>query len=210
MKNVYFKSIANFEDKDLINKTTYEMLEKIVDAEKIKFEGTVPMKVHFGEKGNNTFITTDNFEGIKKYLKENKINTCYIETNVLYKGSRTLTRDHIETAKEHGFTDLDIVIADGDTENAYEEVEINKDFFKKCKIGYKFKDYKNFIVLAHFKGHIAAGFGGAIKQLGMGFASRARKTASTFKRNSCYRKKMYRLWRMCSKMSSKCNYIRRK
>jgi len=175
MKDVYFKSITNYEDKDLINKSTYEMLEKIIKEEGVKFEGSTPLKVHFGERGNDTFMTPDNFNGIKKYLKENNIDTCYIETNVLYKGSRTLEKDHIETAKEHGFTDLEIVIADGDIDNPYEEIEINKEFFKKCKIGYKFKNYKNFIVLAHFKGHGLAGLGGSIKQLGMGFASRGGK-----------------------------------
>lgn len=175
MANVYFKSITNYGDKELINKTTYEMLKTIVEKENVKLEKTTPLKVHFGEKGNDTFITPENYDGVKKYLKENNINTCYIETNVLYKGSRTHTKDHIETAKEHGFTDLDVIIADGDTDNAYQEVEINGDFFVKCKIGYKFKDYNSYVVLAHAKGHIIADFGGAIKQLAMGFASRGGK-----------------------------------
>lgn len=175
MKNVYFKSITDYENKELINNSTYEMLRKIIESEGIELEENTPLKVHFGERGNDTFITPDNFDGIKKYLKEKEINTCYIETNVLYKGSRTYTNDHIETAKEHGFGDLEIVIADGDNDKAYEEVEINKEFFDKCKIGYKFKNYKNYIVLAHAKGHGLAGFGGAIKQLGMGFASRGGK-----------------------------------
>ncbi|MCL2859963.1 MAG: DUF362 domain-containing protein [Oscillospiraceae bacterium] len=175
MKNVYFKPIKDYSDKDLINKTTYEMLKNIIEKENISLEKTTPLKVHFGERGNDTFITPENYDGIKKYLKEKGINTCYIETNVLYKGSRTHTKDHIETAKEHGFTDLDIVIADGDSDNAYEDVEINKEFFKKCKIGYKFRNYNSYIVLAHFKGHENAGLGGAVKQLGMGFASRGGK-----------------------------------
>ena len=175
MSNVYFYPITDYSDKQLINKVTYDMLKIIVEKENVKLEKTTPLKVHFGEKGNTTFITPDNYSGIKKYLKENDINTCYIETNVLYKGSRTLTKDHIETAKEHGFTDLDIVIADGDTDRAYQDIEIDGEIFKKCKIGYKFKDYNSYIVLAHFKGHVAAGFGGSIKQLGMGFASRGGK-----------------------------------
>lgn len=175
MSDVYFIPITDYTDKELINKATYEMLKTIVEKENLKLEKITPLKVHFGEQGNDTFITPENFLGIKKYLKEKDISTCYIETNVLYKGSRTLTEDHIETAKEHGFTDLDIVIADGDTDNTYQEVEINGEVLKKCKIGYKFKDYNSYIVLAHFKGHSMSGFGGAIKQLAMGFASRGGK-----------------------------------
>jgi Uncharacterized Fe-S center protein len=162
-------------NEELINEFTYETISKIVSEENVELNGTVPMKVHFGEKGNDTFIPTNYFGGIKKYLKDNNIPTCYIETNVLYKGSRTRTNDHINTALEHGFTDLDIVIADGEEENMYNEIPVNLKNFETCKIGYKFKDYDNFMIVSHFKGHGLAGFGGAIKQLGMGFAARGGK-----------------------------------
>lgn len=174
MAKVYYKELKEL-DGDKINIFTYEILGKIIEDEKINLKGTVPLKVHFGEKGNDTFIKPEFFRGIKKYLTDNSIPTCYIETNVLYKGSRTKTEDHIETARYHGFTDLDIIIADGEEENMYNEISVNLKNFESCKIGYKFKDYDNFIVISHFKGHGLAGFGGAIKQLGMGFASRGGK-----------------------------------
>ena len=82
---------------------------------------------------------------------------------------------HIETAKFHGFTQIPIIIADGEIGTDYNEVEIDKQFFKSCKIGKGFEKYKQLIVTSHFKGHVAAGFGGAIKQLAMGFASRSGK-----------------------------------
>ncbi len=173
MSKVYFKKLNNLDSN--INEVVYNLLTKIIDDEKLQLTKKVPIKVHFGEKGNTTFIKPIYFNGIKKYLKDNDIDSCYIETNVLYKGSRTLTKNHINTALEHGFTDLDIVIADGEDENMYNEVEVNLKNFKSCKIGYKFKDYENFIVVSHFKGHGMAGFGGAIKQLAMGFASRGGK-----------------------------------
>lgn len=175
MANVFFKKIKDYNDKELINNTVYEMLDMIVEKESISLSNIVPLKVHFGEMGNNTFITPNNFDGIKKYLRVNNIDTKYIETNVLYKGSRTLTKDHLETAKEHGFTDLDIEIADGNEDEPYYEVDINKKIFDKCKIGTGFKKYDNFIVVAHLKGHVSAGIGGAVKQLAMGFASRGGK-----------------------------------
>ncbi len=173
MSNVYFKKLNTLDES--INEVVYDLLDEVVKKENVELKNTVPLKVHFGEKGNTTFIKPIYFDGIKKYLKENDLSTCYIETNVLYKGSRTLTKDHIETAREHGFTDLDIVIADGDDELMYNEIEVNLKNFKSCKIGYKFKDYDNYIIVSHFKGHGMAGFGGAIKQLAMGFASRGGK-----------------------------------
>lgn len=173
LSKVYFKELKELNED--VNEITYEMLSRIIEEENIEFKGIVPLKVHFGEKGNKTFIKPYYFKGIKEYLNEHDIPTCYIETNVLYKGSRTKTEDHVKTAISHGFDDLDIIIADGEEENMYNEISINLKNFESCKIGYKFKDYDNFIVISHFKGHGLAGFGGAIKQLGMGFASRGGK-----------------------------------
>ena len=169
MSKVYFIEIKDFSNKELINNTVYEML-KIINFD---FKGTVPLKVHFGEPGNITFIRPDNFEGIKKYLKEKDISTCYIETNVLYKGHRTVTKDHINTALNHGFDDLDIIIADDN--NKYDEIEVNLKYFKTCKIGKRFNEFDNYIVISHFKGHGLAGIGAALKQLAMGYASRGGK-----------------------------------
>lgn len=175
MAKVYFKKMSDMDNKQLIDNTVYAMISKLVEENNIELEETVPLKVHFGEKGNDTFITPNNYEGARRYLRDNNIKSCYMDTNVLYKGSRTRTKDHIETAKSHGFTDLDIVIADGDDENQYEEIEVNLKHYDKCKIGTKYRDYNNYIVLCHFKGHISAGIGAAIKQLAMGFASRGGK-----------------------------------
>ncbi len=173
MKKVYFKKLDNLELS--INEVVYDMVKKIVKEENVVLTGTVPLKVHFGEKGNVTYTKPEYMDGIKKYLKENNLESCYMDTNVLYKGSRTYTDDHIKTAHEHGFTDLPVIIADGDDENMYNEIEVNLKNFKSCKIGAKYSDYNNYMIVSHFKGHGMAGFGGAIKQLAMGFASRGGK-----------------------------------
>ena len=174
MSKVYF--IKNSEsDYDQLGKDALELLKKVVLETGHQFEKEVPIKVHFGEKGNKTFIPSRCYEEIINYLKENGVSPYYIETNVLYNGSRTTTERHIETAKSHGFTQIPIIIADGDIGTEYDEIEINKDYIKKCRIGKGYGKYKQFIVMSHFKGHIAAGFGGALKQLGMGFAARGGK-----------------------------------
>lgn len=174
MSKVYF--IKNTEsDYDKLGKDAVELLKKIVSETGHEFEKEVPIKVHFGEKGNRTFIPAKCYDETIKYLNKNGITSLYIESNVLYKGSRTTTEEHIKTAKSHGFTQIPIVIADGNIGTEYNEIEINKEYIKKCKIGKGYGNYNQFIVMSHFKGHIAAGFGGALKQLAMGFASRGGK-----------------------------------
>lgn len=174
MSKVYF--IKNSEsDYNQLGKDALELLKKVVLETGHKFEKEVPIKVHFGEKGNKTFIPSKCYDEIINYLKEKEVFPSYIETNVLYRGSRTTTEKHIETAKSHGFTQIPIIIADGEIGTDYDEIEINKEYIKKCKIGRGYGSYKQFIVMSHFKGHISAGFGGAIKQLAMGFAARSGK-----------------------------------
>ncbi len=174
MSKVYF--IKNpHSDYSQLGKDALKLLQEIVAETGHTFEEEVPLKVHFGEKGNKTFIPPECFTAIIDYLKDRGVSPSYIESNVLYKGSRTTTDVHIETAKSHGFTQIPIIIADGEIGTEYEEIEINKEFFTKCKIGKGYGKFKQFIVLSHFKGHIGAGFGGALKQLGMGFAARTGK-----------------------------------
>jgi len=172
MSKVYYKKCELGRE---VTNHVYELIEKLVKENNIYLSGTVPIKVHFGEEGNKTFIKPIYYDGIKKYLKDNNLETCYIETNVLYKSRRSFEKSHKELAIEHGFDDLDIVIADGDANNPYNEVEVNLEYFKTCKIGTKYADYDNYMIASHFKGHTLAGHGGAIKQLAMGFAARAGK-----------------------------------
>lgn len=177
MKKVYFKAVDSYLKTKDINEATRMLLGRLVEDEGITLEKYIPLKVHFGEKGNKTYIESKNFEGILEYFKEKEIESVYMETNVLYRGERTTSKNHIKLAEEHGFTQLPIVIADGDHGENYEEVEINKKNFKKCKIGKEIAKQKQVMIISHFKGHALAGFGGAIKQLGMGCASRGGKLA---------------------------------
>ncbi|MCX6803989.1 MAG: DUF362 domain-containing protein [Candidatus Diapherotrites archaeon] len=103
----------------------------------------------------------------------------FTDTNVLYKGERTFSETHIKLAKEHGFTQIPIIIADGKAgeENIDVENAKNAKHFKTCKIGKIIAESEQIIVLAHFKGHMLTGFAGAIKQLSMGCAARAGKLA---------------------------------
>lgn len=127
----------------------------------------VAIKVHFGEKGCNTYISPKIVKKVYEKIKSLGKEVALVECNVLYKGSRTNSSDHLKTAQEHGF-DMPIDILDG--EQGRDFVEING-----CKIGKGIEKYDSLLVLSHFKGHMMAGFGGALKNLGMGLGSRAGK-----------------------------------
>jgi len=174
MSEVFFKEIKSDASQEFSNSAKFLFI-KLITEKKIILEKNIPLKVHFGERGNETFIPPLFYQGIIDYLHEQKITTSFIETNVLYRGSRTTQSNHLQVAKEHGFTQIPIIIADGERGEKYHEITINQKHFTQCKIGAEYQKYQQIIVCSHFKGHMAAGFGGALKMLAMGFAARGGK-----------------------------------
>jgi len=143
-------------------------IEKILETlDFSKLGKKVAIKIHFGEKGCNTYLNPELARKVFEKMKSLGKDATLVECNVLYKGSRTNAKDHIATAREHGFQEpIDIL----DGEFGKDLVEI-----RGCKIGKGIERYDSLIVLTHFKGHMAAGFGGSLKNLGMGLGSRAGK-----------------------------------
>ncbi len=133
--------------------------------------GRVGLKVHFGERGNKTHVRPDWLLDAKELLGD----PVFIECNVMYRGMRTRRQDHLETARSHGFGFLPLDILDGETGEAYVEVPVNVGRTKTAKLGAGIQGYQKLVAVSHFKGHIAAGFGGALKNVGMGLGSRAGK-----------------------------------
>lgn len=176
MSKVYFieQKNANYNE---LGKSALGLLKTIEAETNHQFAEKLPIKVHFGEKGNNTYMPPECYDAVIEYLKSKNVSPTYIETNVLYRGARTTAESHRKLALEHGFNQIPIIFADGEIGTDYNEIEINKDYIDKCKIGKAYQDYKQYIVMSHFKGHNAAGFGGALKQLAMGFAARGGKFA---------------------------------
>lgn len=167
----------NTEDYRELSQIAVRLLKQIEEETNHSYAKEVPVKVHFGEKGNSTYVPEECYLDVIGHLKDKGVKPTYIESNVLYRGARTTTSNHLRLAREHGFTSLPIIIADGETGTEYDEVEINREYFDVCKIGKAYGNYNQFIVMSHFKGHEMAGFGGALKQLAMGFAARSGKMA---------------------------------
>lgn len=93
---MYFKAIDSYSKTAEISNAARDLLKRLVEEENLSLEKFIPIKVHFGEKGNNTFIKSENFNGVINYLKEKNIDSAFIETNVLYRGERTTKEKHVK------------------------------------------------------------------------------------------------------------------
>lgn len=137
------------------------------------------IKIHFGELGNLAFLRPNYAKVVADIVKEQGGKAFLTDCNTLYVGSRKNALDHLDTAYENGFspfsTGCHVIIADGLKGTDEELVAVNGDYVKEAKIGRAVMDADIFISLTHFKGHEAAGFGGALKNIGMGCGSRAGK-----------------------------------
>ena len=133
------------------------------------------IKLHFGEKGNDSYINPVFVRQIVDKVKQNGAKPFVTDTNTLYFGHRHNSVDHLQTAIQHGFNyavlDTPIIIADGILGNNETKIEINKKHFGEVKIAGDIEKSNSMIVMSHFKGHGMSAFGGAIKNLAMGCAS---------------------------------------
>jgi len=129
--------------------------------------GKLAVKVHFGEEGNPNFIPAGMAEQLVRQLQ-----ATLVETNVLYGGTRGRTASHIALARKHGFTYAPIDILDDEGNLAY---DCQHRHFSRIYTGSHFEDYDGYVIFSHFKGHGMAGFGGAIKNIAMGLASKQGK-----------------------------------
>ena len=177
MSNVYFIPVEQKADIPLLSEAAARLLAAASERESFQFEQEIPLKVHFGEKGNRTYLKPGVYNGIIDFLKRKNISCRYIETSVLYGGERFEREKHIALALSHGFDQIPITIADGEKGEDAAKIEIDGKYFKSCAVASGIASAPQIIVLSHFKGHMLAGFGGAIKQLSMGCASKGGKMA---------------------------------
>ncbi len=138
------------------------------------------IKIHFGEPGNLAFLRPNYAKAVADVIKELGGKPFLTDCNTLYVGGRKNALDHIDSAYENGFspfsTGCHVIIADGlkGTDETLVPVP-NGEYVKEAKIGHAIMDADVFITLSHFKGHETTGFGGALKNIGMGCGSRAGK-----------------------------------
>ena len=177
MSNVYFIPVAHESGSDVLSQAGRRILETLVAGESVALEEEIPLKLHFGERGNFTFLKPGVYDGIIDFLEEKEIRSSFCETSVLYGGERFNREKHTALALSHGFNRLPVVIADGAKGEDAVEIPVGLHHFKSVSIAAGLAQHEQILVLSHFKGHMLAGFGGAIKQLSMGFASKGGKMA---------------------------------
>jgi len=148
------------------------LLEKLIDVAggtKIVEKNTgCAVKMHFGEDGNVNYVNPLYIRRLVEIIRKADGRPFLTDTTTLYSGRRFRGDTHLELAKEHGFDFAPVIIADG--LNGDEYTEING-----SKIATLFDDIDTIFCVSHFKGHLNTGFGGALKNLGMGCASKGGK-----------------------------------
>ncbi len=138
------------------------------------------IKIHFGEPGNLAYLRPNYAKTVVDIVKELGGKPFLTDCNTLYVGGRKNALDHLDSAYVNGFspfsTGCHVIIGDGLKGTDEELVEVEDgEYVKQAKIGQAIMDADIFISLNHFKGHEATGFGGALKNIGMGCGSRGGK-----------------------------------
>lgn len=145
---------------------TPEKVLELYNATGKKLEGKVAVKVHSGEIGNQNFISAEFWKPVI-----NAVCGTVVECNTAYEGGRNTTEKHLKTIAEHGWSKLfDVDILDAEQPDMVLPIENGKQI-KENYVGKNMKNYDSVLVLSHFKGHPMGGYGGALKQLSIGFAS---------------------------------------
>lgn len=175
---LYAANITSYNIASLV----YQFKDRLITGNK---DSKIAIKIHVGEEGNNNYL--------KPYLSKDLIemtNGTYVDSNVAYDSIRKTTEGHFKVAAEHGFTNIDILDADGDIvisvphqnkiEKANKEYDKESahlgafskgDHLSELNVGAHLANYDAMIVFTHFKGHAMAGYGGSVKNIGMGIPS---------------------------------------
>jgi uncharacterized Fe-S center protein len=145
----------------------------------VKKNFMVALKIHFGEKGNTAFVRPIFVKTIVERIRQAGGKPFVTDTNTLYVGSRGDSINHFENAIGNGFgfeaVGAPVIIAGGLRGNRSLPVEVNLKHYQAVEIAPEIVDSDTIVGVTHFKGHEMTGIGGALKNFGMGAASRKGK-----------------------------------
>jgi hypothetical protein len=178
---VYFIPFKNSDDLPDGQKRLKRLLDESRVLDLIKQDDQVAVKVHFGEEGNTGYVRPEFARVVCDGIAAKGGKAFLSDTNTLYPGKRTNCRDHRELAYAHGFTKartgVEVIIPDDGIKEDTTEVPIGQRLVKTAKVASLFIKADALVVISHFKGHMLSGFGGALKNVGMGCAMREGKLA---------------------------------
>ena len=177
---VYFGNLRTSFKENIFEKLTRLLKTARLD-QVVSKRNLVAIKLHFGEKGSSAFIRPNYIRAIVDYILELDANPFLTDANTLYAGTRGNSISHLHTAVQNGFAysvvNAPLVIADGLRGASFKTVPIDGEFIQEAFIAKDIAEADALISVAHFKGHELSGFGGTIKNVGMGCASRKGKMA---------------------------------
>ena len=178
---VYFTDFRTRAYGDGLTKKLQKLMKKAGVGE-IDMDGKfVAIKLHFGELGNISYLRPNYARAVVDLVKELGGKPFLTDCNTMYPGKRKNALEHLECAWQNGFTPLTVgcPILIGDGLKGTDDIAVpvaGGEYVKEAKIGRAIMDADVFISLTHFKGHEMTGFGGTIKNIGMGCGSRTGKT----------------------------------
>ena len=177
--NVYFTNMRTTLNENLLQKLE-RLVKKAGMLDQIDFHNKfTAIKIHFGEPGNLAYLRPNYSKVLADLIKAQGGRVFLTDCNTLYVGRRKNALDHLDAAYENGYnpftTGCQVIIADGLKGTDETLVPVDGQYVKEAKIGRALMDADIVISLTHFKGHESTGFGGALKNIGMGGGSRAGK-----------------------------------
>jgi uncharacterized Fe-S center protein len=177
--DVLFAPLTDQHDDDAIRARVGALFDAAGFASMLRPRGLVAVKVHFGERGNHNYVKPRLLAPVVDRIRDVGGKPFWTDTNTLYLGQRSNAVDHIALAEAHGFsmaeTGVPVVIADGLTGRGEVRVPVPGVHSQEVGIAPAVAEAGALVVISHATGHLVAGFGGAIKNLGMGLSSRKGK-----------------------------------
>jgi uncharacterized Fe-S center protein len=175
---VYYADLRSQAKKNLLGKLT-RLLDRLQLKEKVKKSFLVAVKIHFGEKGNTAFVRPIFVKTVVDRIRKCGGKPFLTDTNTLYVGSRGDSVNHYANAIENGFgfaaVGAPVIIAGGLRGNRALKVGVDLPHYREVEIATEIADADTLVGVTHFKGHEMSGFGGTLKNFGMGAASRQGK-----------------------------------
>jgi len=159
MSKVYFT-------KEITPESVLRLYEKLMEERGAELTAPVAVKVHSGEVGNQNFLRPEFFAPVIE-----RCGGVVTECNTAYDGGRDTTAKHVKTLKKHGWSEMfEVDLLDAEGPDLCLPIDGGK-VIDKNYVGKNITKYESVLILSHFKGHPMGGFGGALKQLSIGFAS---------------------------------------
>ena len=178
---VYFVKVADADNISEVNANLNLLFAKSDILAFLRGIQRAVVKLHFGEEGTTGYVRPEHLLLICDEIVKMGTTPFLSDAYTLYRGKRLNSKDHLGVAMSHGFTKqavgADIFIPDDTKKEDVAEVQINQRYIKTAKIGRCYIGAEGLLAVTHFKGHGLTGFGGALKNIGMGCATRAGKLA---------------------------------